>query len=1365
MAVIGTAIFPYGTIYAESPPESEPHIVSVDNPSMEGVMEGDADMVIPGVEGLIPSTLDALGLDSSGITVQSLVPYAGGTVVIALDPGHDNTHAGAHANGLAEEALNIRAAYACKRALETYSGVRIYMTRSENGTCPYPGTTSGNCNLKRVEAAKAQGANFLISFHFNAGSGTADGAMVLVPNPNYNTRVYQEGNLLANRILSALAAKGLRNRGPYRKDSTDNSRYPDGSLADWYQMVREPKLRNMTGIIIEHAFMDNAGDAAKLKQANFVESLGVADAGAIAGALGLSNASVVSVPQKNDFQGTFTAQVNSMGNYANLQAVKFAVWSDANGQDDLIWYNGVSKGNGVYTVDVNIKNHKNDVGKYSIHAYATTNAGSQIINTANTVLYRSSAVVDASHADASEMKENLRATLTNPPPELSAVRFAVWSDANGQDDLIWYNGTQSGNQWTTDADITRHKTAGKYQVHVYGTFAGGYQGFIGAATSFNITSPTATSIDVESLSDGTYKLTLSGAQALGGVTKVEFPVWSNANKQSDIFWYPGTGGSGTYTAIVRLGNHQFHLGDYTVHAYVTGANQVRSMVKGGSFATGNLKTTVSAKLDGAEKTANMGISGLDAYGSVSAVTFAVWSAENGQDDLKWYTGTKSGGQWISSANILNHKSTGTYYVHVYATLNGKSGFAGSGSFTVTPNTADALQIESQPDGTYKVTLSGVKTKSGVVTKVEFPIWSKGDQSDIHWYTATKNSDGSYSSTVQLANHKYNTGTYSVHAYVTSDKPLRNMAKANTFSVSTPSVRVVATESAKPERAFRMTATNVGLKGTATKVQFAVWSDANSQDDLIWYNASKSGDQWIATADITRHKTAGKYQVHVYATIGGKGVMIGSTTFSVTAPTAASLDITPQSDGTYKLTLTGMQALGGVTKVELPVWSDSKQGNIFWYPATLASDGTTATATVRLGNHGFLLGNYTVHAYVTGANQVRTLVKGASFTVNGLKTVAKAEDTGKTEKNISLSIDGLDAYGTVTKTQFAVWSLDGGQNDLIWYNGTKSGSKWIATADIARHKTAGTYAVHVYATVGGKASFVSAATFSITRNSASKIEVTDHKNGTYTVKLTGVNAPSGVSKVQFPVWQRADQSDIFWYTATGSGGTYTAKIDVKNHQYHWGTYNVHTYVLSGNQISTMVQSATFTANSSDFQYDTSDMYRIMGASTVTVNQMVAWYNSKGRAYPAAALAKGGAGDIRTFCTILLQEANAEGVRAEVVFAQSMKETGWLGFGGAVKVEQFNFAGIGAVDSDPRGSSAWFPDVRTGLRAQVQHLKAYGSSAALVNGCVDPRFSLVTRNCAPYVQWLGQQENPSGKGWATAKNYGYDIMSMILQLKSC
>ena len=105
---------------------------------------------------------------------------------------------------------------------------------------------------------------------------------------------------------------------------------------------------------------------------------------------------------------------------------------------------------------------------------------------------------------------------------------------------------------------------------------------------------------------------------------------------------------------------------------------------------------------------------------------------------------------------------------------------------------------------------------------------------------------------------------------------------------------------------------------------------------------------------------------------------------------------------------------------------------------------------------------------------------------------------------------------------------------------------------------------------------------------------------------------------------------------------------------------------------------------------------------------------------------------------------------------MKETAFLKYGGDVLPNQYNYAGIGATGAI---HGAAFKDVRTGIRAQIQHLKAYASLDRLVNTCVDPRFNLVTRGCAEYVEWLGQQENPNGYGWATDKNYGYSIVDMM------
>lgn len=185
---------------------------------------------------------------------------------------------------------------------------------------------------------------------------------------------------------------------------------------------------------------------------------------------------------------------------------------------------------------------------------------------------------------------------------------------------------------------------------------------------------------------------------------------------------------------------------------------------------------------------------------------------------------------------------------------------------------------------------------------------------------------------------------------------------------------------------------------------------------------------------------------------------------------------------------------------------------------------------------------------------------------------------------------------------------------------------------------------------------------------------------------------------------------------------------------------------------------------------SDKTPIMGATQTSVAQMVRYYNSKSSGYDTftgenkkynGSLAKGGASTIEQFAQIVYEEAKAEGVRAEVVFAQCMLETGFLKYGGDVLPNQYNFAGIGATGA-VHGAS--FENVRVGVRAHVQHLKAYASLDGLTQQCVDPRFNLVARGCAQYVEWLGMKENPKGYGWASSKNYGPNIVNMVINLLS-
>ena len=159
--------------------------------------------------------------------------------------------------------------------------------------------------------------------------------------------------------------------------------------------------------------------------------------------------------------------------------------------------------------------------------------------------------------------------------------------------------------------------------------------------------------------------------------------------------------------------------------------------------------------------------------------------------------------------------------------------------------------------------------------------------------------------------------------------------------------------------------------------------------------------------------------------------------------------------------------------------------------------------------------------------------------------------------------------------------------------------------------------------------------------------------------------------------------------------------------------------------------------------------IMGKAAATAEQMESYLKKKNPSVPQSVL---------DMIPLYISEGEAEGVRGDIAFAQSCLETGNFTFSGsAVNLKQNNFCGLGVTQRGKTGLS--FESAQLGIRAQIQHLKAYASTDKLRNALADPRFRYVKRGCAPYVEWLGQKENPQGKGWAAGEKYGEKILSIL------
>ena len=162
-----------------------------------------------------------------------------------------------------------------------------------------------------------------------------------------------------------------------------------------------------------------------------------------------------------------------------------------------------------------------------------------------------------------------------------------------------------------------------------------------------------------------------------------------------------------------------------------------------------------------------------------------------------------------------------------------------------------------------------------------------------------------------------------------------------------------------------------------------------------------------------------------------------------------------------------------------------------------------------------------------------------------------------------------------------------------------------------------------------------------------------------------------------------------------------------------------------------------------------MLKIMGQAQASIEQMRAYIKKVNPKVPESVLA---------MIPLYITEGALEGVRGDIAFAQSCLETGNFTFtGSAVELNQNNFCGMGVTSTGVKGNS--FKTPKEGIRAQIQHLKAYACDDALEQRCIDPRFIYVKRGCAPYVEWLGIQENPSGAGWASGKGYGEKILRIL------
>lgn len=554
--------------------------------------------------------------------------------------------------------------------------------------------------------------------------------------------------------------------------------------------------------------------------------------------------------------------------------LRFAVWSAENGQDDLTWTEAASTDGRHFTAVFDPGKLKH-LGLIHIHAYTLDPATGKL-----TFVERATAetgipsVGSISIADLDEAGGTCTLVLSGlqHPELIKEVQVPTWSSSD-QSDIVWYKAVRQNGAgemtYTVPFSVAKHAyNCGSYLMHVYCTDTCGSMKFqTKTDQAFTVKQG---SVDIQSTDNSfLYQAEAKDFVIPGGWSELRFAVWSAEGGQDDLKWIT----SKSMTASIQINDYK-HLGFFHVHCYAVDKNGTMKFAGKGTFTPEIEAPVVELGEQSSEGSLEVRVKNLQ-QNSYREITAAVWSKTNGQDDLRWYSGTmQKDGTGKITVNMKNHKDAGQYYIHVYGVTNsGAMQFIGKNEeLVIEAPSAKAITVAdvNQNEGTFTVKIE-LPANSLPVSRMQVPVWCAADQSDIKWYDAVRQSDGSYQVTVKTSNHREHAGNYQIHVYGTFTNGLFTfLGKTAQEMKPTP---VVALENAGSGKRTVL----IRNCPNAKSVVVPVWSSDNGQDDLIWYPATRnSNGTWQAVIDTAKHRNAGEYLVHVYA----DNAFAGKTSFNL-----------------------------------------------------------------------------------------------------------------------------------------------------------------------------------------------------------------------------------------------------------------------------------------------------------------------------------------------------------------------------------------------------------------------------------------------------------------------------------------------------
>jgi len=598
----------------------------------------------------------------------------------------------------------------------------------------------------------------------------------------------------------------------------------------------------------------------------------------------------ISIVNNNPTVGSFDVVISNVKAPNGVETVSVPIWSEINGQDDIIWYTANRQNNGTYTVNVKASAHKNSTGLYNIHLYYVQKDG-QLTGVGGTTTQvfigktpeqlkpKASFAIENNNAKAGTFD----AVITNisAPLGVKEVLVPSWSLENGQDDLIWHKATkQTDGSYRVTIKASEHKgTKGNYRADAYIVDNSNNRHYIAEkVVAVDYARPSGVlTIENNNTAAGTFDAVVRNIVAPTGLKEVLVPSWSLAGGQDDLIWHKATRqADGSYRVTIKATDHKNSTGKYRADAYLVDDSNKRFYLT--EKVVEVTQTRPSASLFIENNNADLGtfdavIRNIVAPNGVKEVLVPSWSLVNGQDDLVWHKASRqSDGSYRVTIKSSEHKnSLGNYRADVYIVDNANQRHYVTETIVDVKHNKPVGTISvvnnNNDTGTFDVIISDVYSSKGVRT-VQVPIWSEKDgQDDIRWYEATRQANGTYTVNVQATNHKNSTGLYNIHLYyILNDGSQVGVGGTTTtveFRNAKTKTQTYITNVNSEAGSFTVVVDQAPQGRQIKNIRVAVWSESN-QGNLSWYNTAPTGTHTEINVSTVNHKNLiGNYTTHVY----------------------------------------------------------------------------------------------------------------------------------------------------------------------------------------------------------------------------------------------------------------------------------------------------------------------------------------------------------------------------------------------------------------------------------------------------------------------------------------------------------------------